>query len=201
MKKDILALPGYRTNEYLLVIQPHEDLWNRIMQVKKDFAEKFEAPSAAWGKPHITLAKFSQLQMMEERILYRLRMIAMAMPAFKVELKNFGSYPSHTIYIDVATKVAIQMLIKYLKAAQPLMKSKAVKPHFMDNFFVTVGRKLLPWQYEKAWLEYSHRHFTGRFIAKQMLLLRKAEGATSYHPVQSFEFMNMPVVTTQGALF
>jgi 2'-5' RNA ligase len=187
--------------EYLLVLHPHEELKNKIKQIKKEFAEKYEAPSAEWGKSHIPLVKFSQLQMMEDRITNRLKMIAMAMPAFKVELKDFGSFPSHTIYINVDTKVAIQMLVKNLKTAQSLMKTKEVKPHFMQSAHITIARQLLPWQYEKGWLEYSHRHFTERFIAKDMLLLRKPEGMKAYQTVQRCEFMNMPVVTTQGALF
>jgi 2'-5' RNA ligase len=201
METDILSLPGYRICEYMLVLQPHDDLKKKIMQTKKEFAEKYEAPSAEWGKPHLPLVRFSQMQMMEERIMNRLKMIAMAMPAFKVELKDFGSFPSHTIFINVDTKVAIQVLVKSLKSAQSLMKTKEVKPHFLENAHVTIARQLLPWQYEKGWLEYSHRHFTGRFIAKDMLLLRRPEGMKGYQPVQKFEFMNMPVVTTQGALF
>jgi 2'-5' RNA ligase len=201
MNSNILSLPGYCMCEYRLVLYPHEELRNKIMNTKKQFASKFEAPAAERGAPHIMLATFSQLQMMEDRVLNRLKMIAMAMPAFKVELKDFGSFPSHTIYINVASQVAIQMLVKSLKPAQSLMKTKDHKPYFIDNPHITVARKLLPWQYEKGWLEYSHKQFTGRFIASNMLLLRRAEGLTSYQPFQKFEFMNMPVVTTQGALF
>ncbi len=201
LSSDLSSLPGYRLCEYLLVLHPHEELWNKIMETKKEFARKFEAPSAEWGKPHITLVKFQQLQLMEERIVNRFKMIAMAMPAFKVELKDFGSFPSHTIYINVDTKVAIQMLVKSLKPAQSLLKNKEQKPHFMEESYITIARKLLPWQYEKGWLEYSHKHFTGRFIAKNMLLLRRREDMKSYQPVQKFEFMNMPVVTMQGQLF
>ena len=195
------SVPGYRIAEYTLVLQPHEELWNKVIKVKKEFAETYEAPSAEWGKPQITLAKFSQLQMMEERICNRLKMVAMAMPAFKVELKDYGSYPSHTIYVNVESKVPLQMVVKHLKTAQALLKTKEHKPHFMDNFFITIARQLLPWQYEKGWLEYSHKHFTGRFIANNMLLLRRGEGEKGYKAIQKFEFLNMPVVTTQGALF
>lgn len=201
MQTDITLLPGYRLCEYLLVLHPHEELWNKIADTKKEFAKKFDAPSAEWGKPHITLLKFAQLQLMEERIVNRFKMIAMAMPAFKVELKNFGSFPSHTIYINVDTKVAIQTLVKSLKPAQNLLKTVDYKPHFLDEPHITVARQLLPWQFEKSWLEYSHRHFTGRFIAKSMLLLRRPQGYKSYQPVHKFEFLNMPVVTTQGQLF
>ena len=201
MNNSLLSLPGYRMCEYLLVLHPHEELWNKIMNTKKEFAKKFEAPSAEWGKPHITLLRFRQLQMMEERIVNRFKMIAMAMPAFKVELKDFGSFPSHTIYINVDTKVAIQVLVKSLKTAQSLLKTKEQKPQFIEDGYISVARKLLPWQYEKGWLEYSHKHFTGRFIASDMLLLRRREGDKSFQPVQKFEFLNMPVLTTQGALF
>jgi 2'-5' RNA ligase len=201
MNNNLLSLPGYRMCEYLLVLHPHEELRNKIMNTKKEFAKKFEAPSAEWGQPHITLLRFSQLQMMEERIVNRFKMIAMAMPAFKVELKDFGSFPSHTIYINVDTKVAIQMLVKSLRPAQSLLKTKERKPQFIEESHITVARKLLPWQYEKGWLEYSHKHFTGRFIANDMLLLRRPEGQKSYQAVQKFEFLNMPVVTTQGKLF
>lgn len=201
MHDSILCLPGYKMCEYLLVLHPPEELWNKIVTIKKEFATKYEAPSAAWGKPHITLVKFSQLQMMEERIVNRFKMIAMGMPAFKIELKNFGSFPSHTIYINVETKVAIQMLVKSLKPAQSLLKTKEQKPHFIEESYITLARQLLPWQHEKGWLDYSHKQFSGRFIASNMLLLRRAEGHKSYQPVQKFEFMNMPVVTTQGALF
>ena len=198
---NLLSLPGYRMCEYLLVLHPHEELWNKIINTKKEFARKFAAPSAEWGKPHITLLRFSQLQMMEERIANRLKMIAMARHPFKVELKDFGSFPSHTIYINVASQVPIQMLVKSMKSAQSLMKTKEHKPQFIDSPHFTVARKLLPWQYEKGWLEYSHKPFTGRFIANDMLLLRRCEGLKQYQPIQKFEFMNMPVVTTQGKLF
>ena len=201
MKSDILSLPGYRICEYKLVLQPHEELWNKIIHVKKDFAQKFDAPSAEWGKPQITLATFSQLQMMEERVCNRLKTIAMAMPAFKVELQGYGSYPTHSIYIQVESKVPLQMVVKHLKNAQSLLKTKEHKPHFLDSFFIPVARQLLPWQYEKSWLEFSQKHFTGRFIAKNMLLLRRGEGVKAYQAIARFEFLNMPVVTRQGALF
>ncbi|HEX5654987.1 MAG TPA: hypothetical protein VFX58_18050, partial [Chitinophagaceae bacterium] len=58
-----------------------------------------------------------------------------------------------------------------------------------------------PWQYEKAWLEYSHKHFTGRFIADSMILLKRPEGEMKYSTVRRFQFENLPVTTRQGELF
>lgn len=201
MKNEMLALPGYRLMEYLLVLQPHEDLTNKILQIKKYFAEKFDVPAAEWGKPQITLAKFTQLHMLEERLTNRLKMIAMAMPAFKIDLKDYAGFPTHSIYINIETKAGIQTLVKHIKTAQTLMKTKDHKPHFMDNFFITIARQLLPWQYEKGLLEFSNKHFTGKFIARHMLLLARPQGTGTYQVINKFEFMNMPVLTTQGQLF
>jgi len=93
-------------------------------------------------------------------------------------------------------------LVKALKPAQRLLTlNKENKAHFIDDPYILVARKLLAWQYEQGWLEYSHRHFTGRFIADGMLLIKRRVGDKAYQIVQRFEFMNLPVTAKQGALF
>jgi 2'-5' RNA ligase len=197
------TIPGYRVYEYLLVLSPHEELWNRVMKVKESFADEYKSEHARWGKPRITLANFLQYGMKEERLLSKLKTVAMGYPPFKVELKDFGSFPSHTIYINVTSKLPVQGLVKAVRTeAQRLMKlNDEHKPHFILEPHLTIARKLKPWQYEKGWLEYSNRHFTGRFIADGMNLLRRPVGEMKYRLVQKFEFQNLPVTTKQGELF
>ena len=196
-------LPGYNVNEYLLVINPHKELWDKIMKVKEQFAEVYKSEHAKFGKPHITLVNFIQYAMMEERIINRLQNVAMAYYPFKVELKDFGSFPTHTIYINVTSKVPVQGLVKMIRTeAQRLMKlNDDNKPHFIPEPHLTIARKLKPWQYEKGWLEYSNKNFTGRFIATSMILLKRPLGEMKYQPVRRFEFQNLPVLTKQGELF
>ena len=201
-----ITMPGYRVYEYLLVLNPHEELRNRIIQVKKDFFEAYKAsiPKAfGSGKPHVALVNFLQYEMMEERLVNRLKTIGMGYYPIKVELKDFGSFPSHTIYINVTSKMPIQNLVKEIRAqAQRLMKlNDDNKPHFILEPHIPIARKLLPWQYEKGWLEYSNKHFTGRFIADGMLLLRRPLDDKKYQVVDRFQFQNLPVVTRQGDLF
>jgi 2'-5' RNA ligase len=203
MKTIINTIPGYRVYEYLLVLSPHEELWNRIMKVKEDFAEKYQSEHARWGKPHITLVNFVQYEMMEDRILNRLQLVAMGSTPFKVELKDYGSFPSHTIYINVTSKIPIQKLTKTVRSeAQRLMKlDDDNKPHFIMEPHLTIARKLQPWQYEKGWLEYNNKNFTGRFIADSMILLKRPVEEMKYKIANRFEFQNMPVTTKQGDLF
>ena len=202
MKLNIQSIPGCRINEYLLVLQPHEDLRNRIIKVRDEFSDTYKSKAALGSKPHVALLRFTQLEMMEERIMNRLKVVGMGAKPFKVELKNFGSFPTHTLFINVETKVPVHNLVREIRTAQRLMKlDNENKPHFIDEPFIAIGRKLLPWQYEKGWLEYSHRHFSGRFIADSMLLLKRRKGEYAWQIAQRFEFMNLPVTTKQGELF
>ena len=203
METIMSTIPGYRVYEYLLVISPHQDLQQRIGKVKKEFFESYKAMSANGGRPFIGLVRFTQYELMEERIINRLKVIGMSYPPFKVELKDFGSFPSHTIYINVVSKMPIQNLVKSIRGeTQKLMKlDDDHKPHFIMEPHITIARKLLPWQYEKGWLEYSNKHFAGRFIADAMLLLKRQAGERNYQIVQRFEFQNLPVTTRQGDLF
>ncbi len=214
------------TNEYQLILSPHEELCNRIQQIKATFNQTYQTPPGTAGattssrggggaKPNLTILRFTQLALMEERIVQRLRTIAMGYCPFKVELKDFGSLPTHSIFIQVNSKLPIRGLVKEVRDLQRLMKLDAAhKPYFVEEPNLLIARNLLPWQYEKAWLEYSQKSFTGRFIADAMLLLRRRSnngpsddsrarlrGDKAWQIVERFAFQNLPVNTRQGELF
>jgi 2'-5' RNA ligase len=196
-------MPGYRINEYLLVLNPPEDLWQKIIKIKNEFADKYKNETARFTKPHITLINWVSLELMEERMMQRLQNISMGITPFKVELKDYGSFPSHTIFINVVSKVPIQSLVREMKQAQRLMTlNRENKPHFIETPHLSICRKLKPWQYEEGWLEFSNRQFTGRFIADSMLLLKRQAGQkTKFQIAKRLEFQNLPVTTKQGNLF
>jgi len=203
MKQNAIATPGYRVFEYVLVLDPHTELKTKIAGIRKSFNEDYKVEQGVGSKVNIALARFTQLEMMENRIVSHLNKIAMGYPPFKVELKDFGSFPSHTIFINVVSKVPVQSLIKQVRTeTQRLMKlDKDNKPYFDMEPHITVGRKLKPWQYEKAWLEFSNKSFSGKFIADAMLLLKRMQGEKAWQIVQRFEFQNLPINVKQGELF
>lgn len=190
------------TNEYQLILNPHEELRSRVQQIRTSFQEAYQAPPNLGGKPHVTLVRFTQLALMEERIIQRLRSIAMGYCPFKVELKDFGSLPTHSIFINVTSKLPIRALVTEIRDIQRLMKlDKEHKPHFIEEPNLLIARKLLPWQYEKGWLEFSNKSFTGKFIADGMLLLKRRQGDKSWQIADRLVFQNLPVSTRQGELF
>ena len=203
MNTTLINLPGYRVNEYKIILTPHDDLAKRIMTVQKDFMDKFKIEYNSVYLPQLILVSFKQIQAFEERILNRLKIVGMGFHPVKIELKDFGSFPSHTIFINVSSRNGVIDLVKKIREdAQHLMKLDAEnKPHFINDAHITIARKLKPWQYESGWLEYSHHHFTGKFIANKMILLRKKNGENKFRTIESFDFQNLPVETKQGELF
>src|SRR5580658_205456 len=132
---------GYRLNEYLIILNPHEELRKKIISLKDEFAKLFDFPAARWGKPHLALVRFKQLAMMEERIINHLKVVAMGYHPFKVELSGFGSYPSHTIFVNVTTKEPIKNLVRQIKPWQRLLKlDEDNKPHFIEEPVFTIAR-------------------------------------------------------------
>ncbi len=188
--------------EYLLVLQPHEALWNDIKFIKEKFANNYSCEQAKKGLPHITLVRFKQFQSTENHIRHSLRNNARTITPFKIEMKDFGSFPSHTIYINIVSKVPIMNAVKTLRQqVQKFMKlDKDNKPHFITEPHLTIARKLQPWQYEKGWLQYQHVDFHGRFIADHALLLKRKAGEY-YKQVEKFVFEGVKTEIKQTDLF
>lgn len=202
MQKNIVAVPGYCVCEYLLIIKPHEDLYNRIVALKEEFAKNYNAPIAHSTRPHITLVNFLAYEMIEDKLSSCMDSVAAAIKPFKIELVNFGSFPAHTIYINVATKLPIQHVVQQLKPSQKLMTfDKEHKPHFIQESHLTICRKLKPWQYEQSSIEYAHRSFSGRFMAESMTLLKRPVTESKYSVAGAFHFSNTSGYTKQGSLF
>ena len=53
METLIQTMPGYRLNEYMLVLSPHEELRKKILGVKKDFSEKYQMSAGDLGQSPI----------------------------------------------------------------------------------------------------------------------------------------------------
>ena len=76
-----------------------------------------------------------------------------------------------------------------------------IEPNFILEPYIPVARKLLPWQYEKGWAQYSHSNFNASFIANNIILLRRKAGEVKYFPVQTFNLMNLEPEIKQTSIF
>src|SRR5690606_7346845 len=107
MEKDLTLMPGYRASEYRLALLPHQELRKRIMESRERFAAKYQVsgyPKAAF----LTLASFSMIKMQEEKLTNRLNILSMGFTPSKIDIKDFGSYPEHSVFLKIANPSAIK---------------------------------------------------------------------------------------------
>lgn len=197
------SMPGYDACSYLLLLQMPHHVSESIREIKNWFSKKFDCEYSMLSKPHITLVSFVQYRIAEQKIIARLQSIANSTSPSYLQLRNFGSFPSHTIYINVHTKTWLQALVKEIRTetSRLLTLNSDNRPLFILEPHVTIARKLKPWQYEKGWLECSHLEYSTGFVAGEMLLLRKTPDKLHYEQVQSFALKTDAVITKQGSLF
>ncbi len=187
--------------EYLLIIEPSESVTEKLMQVKKDFHQRYKAANAL-NMPRITLCTFTQYKTAESRILSRVRNAADKQDSINVELCNFGCFPSHTIYVNVISRAQVLELVREVRQAthRMLKPDNDHKPYFISEPHLTICKGLTNEQYEQAWKYMSNLHFYAKFTAQSMLLLRREKGG-KYHRVEHFTFKNKKTNVVQAMLF
>ena len=194
-------LPGQHLYEYLLVISPHEELRHQIEKSRLQLTEKYHINQPQPGRPHVSLVRFTAVHMMEEKIIDRLQIIAMAENPFLIALQDYDGYPMHAIFIKITNQPGVLKLIKNLKQARRLMKAAGDDPHFLRDPQIALAGRLPKEKYLEIMKEYLHKKFTGRFFADALLLLRRPATEKQYQIVRRFEFACLPVTTAQGFLF
>lgn len=190
-----------RIREYLLVIDPPETLRHRVEKCREALVQAYGIHGAAMGRPHLSLARFRAPEMAEEKIIHRLQWISMAEKPFVVELRDFGSYPMHAIFIRIANQPRILQFISRLKEARKLMKLAGEDPWFIQDPNIALAGRLPRETYLDAMKEYLHKSFSGRFWADSCLLLKRRAGEKRYQIVRRFEFECLPAPAAQGSLF
>ncbi len=196
-----VQVPGHQLYEYLLVIDPPAGLRHKIEKSRLQLTEKYHIQQPQTGRPHISLVRFTAIKMLEEKIIDRLHLIAMAEKPFLIELQGYGSYPMHAVFIKIANQPRILQLIRNLKEARRLMKSGGDDPHFLQDPQIALAGRLPKEKYLVLMKEYLHKQFTGKFFADAFLLLRRAKQEKRYQVVRRFEFQYLPVSIAQGVLF
>ncbi len=200
MDSEILA--AYAFAEYLLVLEPHESLADEIQQIKKMIQKNYGCLVSLKETPHISLVRFQQYEMMEQRIKRRLEGMVNAESPFLVELDGFGGLPTHSVFIRVSTQKGILTLQQKIKSFQQLLKAdKERKPHFILQPYMAIASHMSNEQFEQCFTFVSNTHFSGRFMADQLILLRKREGEKRFTELMRCPMKHTLSTCSQPELF
>lgn len=194
-------LPAYPLTEYQLILSPDQALQDRIRKVRQFLSERAGTPASS-RKAYVLLSRWMSWDMQEERILQRLRVIALEQYPFRVKLEGYSGFPYHTLIIPVTSREPVLGLIRKVRAHRRLLQSPDHDPFFTKDPYLALARGLSPETYEAAVQALGNRNFAGSFIADGMLLLkRRAGSAGSFQIVCRLAFEYLPVTPSQGELF
>lgn len=200
--KPIGDIKQAREFDYQLIIPFPETIKEKVSKIRQEFATKFgSAPPRSLGN-HLTLAYWTGRLMNEERLHQQLSLIAMGAAPFQILLKDYGAEPSHRVFIHVGTKSPLVNLGKQLKTTHSLLQTgPSQQPRFLVPDSITIAQKLLPWQFEKGRQLFANRQFTAKFIAKELLWIKRNGTGEPWQIIDRMAFQNLPVSTNHGQLF
>ncbi|HTE27913.1 2'-5' RNA ligase family protein [Flavitalea sp.] len=203
MKLKGTALPGYDVYEYFLILSLPHLLQKEVIEIREDYHKTFETHHKIKGRPSLALALFLQYETMEEKVVNMFQYVASFFAPLEIKLQNFGSFPTHSIYIAVDENSPINSLAKNIRSnAKGLLQvNKETKPMIMLQPHIGIVRKLRPDVFEKSWLKYKDATFNSSFIASEMILLRRLTHYQKWQLVHRFSFENRTLPSIQGKLF
>lgn len=184
-RTDILSsLP---TAMYMLLIQPHEALCDTIQDLRVQLHTTYHTETLMKTKPGILLAKFTAYSANEQYICQLMQQAYNYTAPLCIELDGVGSYPMHTIYLKVKNTNDVKGLQKKLKAKSRYLKAGDEDPYFPDVAVITIANKISKDIYQKAIIEYEQKNFNARFMANEIILLRKNNDADFYREFKRFQ--------------
>jgi 2'-5' RNA ligase len=177
---------GQELHEYSLVAHPDNDVFNKVMEEKESFYDKYKEKVAISTQPHITVACFLAKESMEDTLIRWIQRICSQQQSFMVTLNNYSGFPPHTIYLRVQNELPFQQLIKNLNVVNTYINSCAcppmkliLKPH------VSIAGNLPEDVYFKALIQYAHKSFHETFSITQLHLLKRE------HPYDAGKSINV----------
>jgi 2'-5' RNA ligase len=166
------------TNLYFIAVVPFSDLQNKVNELKRDIATRFNSARALKVVPHITLkAPFLWPATSHATLLKWFDNLKLPEHSFTLALQGFGSFKNKknpVIFIKPVANLPLTLLQRELINSFAALEPAIVQP--IDKNFtphMTIAyRDLTPANFEKAWEEYSHKEFEEQFEINAVHLLQ-----------------------------
>lgn len=173
--------------EYLLVIKPCSEVFNKISEENETFYSLYKQHAVVKTKPFITIANFLAKESMEETMIRWIQRICSRQRSFVVTLNNYSGFPPHTIYLRVQDHEPFKILARELKTIDEYIRSNGCpKAYLVNRPHLSIARRLPESVYEKAILDYSQKLFCESFVAGELELLTRADPFENYKVINVF---------------
>jgi 2'-5' RNA ligase len=168
------SAPAKKPKQYFLAIVPPSPVFEKALELKNYFKEKYHSKASLNSPPHITLhMPFRWKEEREDELITKLEEFGLA--SFPLQLLNFNSFPPRVIFIDVVPNECLpalqKKLLRYCKKELNLFnadyKDQPFHPHLTLAF-----RDLKKSTFGEAWNEFSSKPFEATFVVDRFVLLK-----------------------------
>ena len=190
------------SNQYLLVLKPATQVVEKINELRNLIHEDFKTEIFPLSFPYVRLISFTGLKENEQHLINHLVKIGRQLSPVQLILKDFGNFPTHTLFINVASKVSLIDRINFIKKEGKLSSFTIEQPQYIDDFYIPVAIKLKPWQFETLSVESYHLNFSASCIINEIQLLIREQNTGRLRCISKFPLQNLIKNTSQqGLLF
>lgn len=174
---------------YFLALVPPLAIEGNLKALKEELRIKYGLKHALKLPAHITLQKPFWLKEEQEGDLIRiLTSVALDQEKFSVELKDFGAFPPHAIYVKVLESRDLHQLFRKLQERlstvlpdEKLMGSREFRPHA-----TIAARDLKREDFQMVWKEYRNREFSLSWEVRELILFKHDGKVWHTHTVLGF---------------
>lgn len=177
-------------NLFLVCLIPPISIIDDVDIIRNDISEKHRVFESLKRPAHITLynpVKISSLEK-EKRFFSALEDAAYSV-SFTQVIKNFNSFPQHTIYIDVEQNSGLMNLQRQIKSTLTPLKLLDEKNNFKFTPHLTIAFKdVKPNQYASIMEEYGDKNFKRSFEVNQFSVYKHMN--KRWQPFKEITFKN-----------
>ncbi len=175
--------------EYLLVVEPDQNVCDRIEAEKKRFLSIYKPGVRAELKSRIMIAGFKATESMEGTVIRWIHRICSQYKSFLVTLNNYSGFPTHTVYVRIQDHTPFKQLAAQLHVIDDYVQSSGCpEARFVHRPHLSIASGLTDDVYNNAMPDYSKETLHERFLAEGLVLLKRNNSFEPYKQVNVFRF-------------
>lgn len=160
---------------YFIALLPPEDLNGRIIELKKEFAQKYGSKRGLRLPAHITLQiPFKMEEENEPDLITALENFVGDEKTFEIEVSGFGHFSKRAVFVDVITK---QVVTEFFERLQQVISANLdlkdhEKTYNLHPHITIATRDLHKKNFQTAWEDFRNRKFEDSFVADSLTLFK-----------------------------
>jgi 2'-5' RNA ligase len=197
--KSIFAT-GNKICEYRLLVPFPSHLQEKINNIRKQLHHRHNLPYPFLLPPSLTILKCHAFEKIEPKLLEKIQNLVLETAPFSVELQNFTSFPTHTIYVEVNSKAPFNEMVKELKKIKWLMNIPGFEPQFIPEPHLIIAQALKQQKFNFMWRDCENINLQELFIADSLVLVKRTEQQQHYTTLRRMQLQTLPMNVKQGEL-